>query len=210
MDDSPVIARSKTERTRARILHAARELFANEHYDAVTTQRVSHAAGIAAGTLFRYASTKGELLLMVLNDRFAEAIDEGIHDASAAPDAEGALWALARPVLEFAGAQGENTAHYQMALLYGPSGEPYRDRGRELVGAWRDAAAERLSATLGVPEGDPRLATAAEAAFAVLTLAVADLTQARRRDDLREQLGLIARGIHTHSHPQQHPDEGMD
>lgn len=190
-----VRAGGKTERTRARIIAAASGLFATEGFDAVTTQRVSQAAGIAAGTLFRYASTKGELLLMVLNDRFAEAIDEGVQDASSAPDAAGALWALARPVLDFAGAQGENTAHYQIALLYGPSGEPYRDLGRELVAVWRDAAAARLSALLGRPRDDRQVAAAAEAAFAVLSLAVADRTQSRRRDDLREQLGLIAAGL---------------
>ncbi|MGP3708967.1 helix-turn-helix domain-containing protein [Gordonia paraffinivorans] len=37
-------------------------------FSAVTTQEVSARAGVAAGTLFRYAATKSELLLMVYNE----------------------------------------------------------------------------------------------------------------------------------------------
>ncbi len=185
----------KSEATRARIIEVAARLFASDGYDAVTTQRISREAGIAAGTLFRYAGTKSELLLLVLNDRFAEAIDDGIRAAAALDDPAAALAALADPVIAFAAAQGENTAHYQRALLYGPSGEPHRDRGRALVGAWRDAAAGVLARTLDVAAGDPMPRLAAETAFAALSLAVTDVTQSRGVADLHAQFDLITSGL---------------
>ena len=62
---------------RARIQEAARELFWRDGYAGVTTQAVSDRADVAAGTLFRYAATKADLLLMVYNLEFAEAIAAG-------------------------------------------------------------------------------------------------------------------------------------
>lgn len=53
---------------RARICGAAATLLAEHGYAGVTTQAVSDAADVAAGTLFRYAATKADLLLMVYND----------------------------------------------------------------------------------------------------------------------------------------------
>jgi AcrR family transcriptional regulator len=69
--------RNKREK-RERILDAARDLFAEFGVGAVTTQQVAERADVAVGTLFRYASTKAELLIMVQNEKFAEAIDEGL------------------------------------------------------------------------------------------------------------------------------------
>ena len=50
-----------------RITAAARELFAEHGVDEVTTQQIADKADIGAGTLFLYAKTKGELLLLVQN-----------------------------------------------------------------------------------------------------------------------------------------------
>ena len=57
--------RSKLQK-RARIFTAARTLFAEHGYAEVTTQQIAEHADVAAGTVFRYAATKAELLLMVL------------------------------------------------------------------------------------------------------------------------------------------------
>jgi AcrR family transcriptional regulator len=53
-----------------RIFAAATVLFDEHGFEAVTTQQISDRADVAAGTLFRYASTRGELLLMVYNAQF--------------------------------------------------------------------------------------------------------------------------------------------
>ena len=57
-----------------RITAAARELFAERGVDEVTTQEIADKADIGAGTLFLYAKTKGELLLLVQNSTYAEAL----------------------------------------------------------------------------------------------------------------------------------------
>ena len=56
--------RNKREK-RGRILVAARELFRERGFDAVTTREICARAGIATGTLFLYAKDKRELLFWV-------------------------------------------------------------------------------------------------------------------------------------------------
>jgi AcrR family transcriptional regulator len=56
---------------------AARELFAERGVSGVTTRQIAGRADVAIGTLYRYAATKAELLIMVQNEKFAAAIDGG-------------------------------------------------------------------------------------------------------------------------------------
>lgn len=63
---------------RGRILSAARELCAEHGVGRVTTQQIAARADVAIGTLYLYASTKAELLIMVQNEKFAPAIDDGL------------------------------------------------------------------------------------------------------------------------------------
>ena len=44
----------------------------------VTTQQVADRADIAIATLYLYAGTKAELLILVQNQKFATAIDDGL------------------------------------------------------------------------------------------------------------------------------------
>lgn len=60
---------------RERIMAAARQLFAERGVSGVTTQQIAGRADAAIGTLYRYAATKAELLIMVQNEKFAAAID---------------------------------------------------------------------------------------------------------------------------------------
>src|SRR5688572_15883631 len=69
-----------------RITAAARELFAERGVDEVTTQEIADKADIGAGTLFLYAKTKGELLLLVQNSSYADALDEGKAAAESITD----------------------------------------------------------------------------------------------------------------------------
>lgn len=76
--------RAKAER-RLRLKRAALEVFAEQGYQAATTREIARRAGIGAGTLFRYAEQKGDLLLMIVNDDL-DAINEKIvatHDPRA-------------------------------------------------------------------------------------------------------------------------------
>jgi AcrR family transcriptional regulator len=67
---------------RDRSMAAARELFAEHGVGEVTTQQVADRADAAIDTLYPYASTKAELLIMVQNKRFAAAIDTGLAAAA--------------------------------------------------------------------------------------------------------------------------------
>jgi AcrR family transcriptional regulator len=66
---------------RARIITAARALFRHKGFDATTTQEIADAAGVASGTVFTYASTKDELLILVFH---AEMMDVIRHAYAAA------------------------------------------------------------------------------------------------------------------------------
>lgn len=59
-----------------RLVSAARTLFLINGYEDTTTQQIAIAANIGAGTLFLYAKTKGDLLLLVFKDELNEVIDK--------------------------------------------------------------------------------------------------------------------------------------
>ena len=69
-----------------RIVAAASELFAKRGIDEVTTQQIAEQADIGTGTLFLYAKTKGELLLLVQNGHYARALEAGRARAVDEPD----------------------------------------------------------------------------------------------------------------------------
>ena len=63
--------RNKREK-RARIVAAARELFERQGFGSTTTQQIADAADIGTGTLFLYARTKEDLLVMVFQNEMLE------------------------------------------------------------------------------------------------------------------------------------------
>lgn len=67
-------ARSRLERFR-RIRAAAEELFNERGYEQTTTKEVAERAGVGEATLFRYVTTKHELLLLVIGESMNQAID---------------------------------------------------------------------------------------------------------------------------------------
>lgn len=70
--------RNKAEKLR-RIRAAAARLFAEQGFDATTTDAVAAAADIAKGTLFLYAPTKQDLLAGVFVDTVGEAWNEAFR-----------------------------------------------------------------------------------------------------------------------------------
>jgi AcrR family transcriptional regulator len=57
---------------RARIVDAARALFQRQGFAETTTQQIAEAADIGTGTLFLYAKSKEDLLIMVFKDEMIE------------------------------------------------------------------------------------------------------------------------------------------
>jgi AcrR family transcriptional regulator len=58
----------------ARIVEAARELFQRQGFAETTTQQIAEAADIGTGTLFLYAKSKEDLLVMVFRDEMLETV----------------------------------------------------------------------------------------------------------------------------------------
>jgi AcrR family transcriptional regulator len=73
--------REKLERIRA----AARRLFASRGFERTTTREIADAAGIAAGTLFLYAPSKEDLLVLIFQDEVGRVIDEAFATVPGRP-----------------------------------------------------------------------------------------------------------------------------
>lgn len=107
-----------------RITAAAGELFAERGVDDVTTQEIADRADIGTGTLFLYAKTKGELLLLVQNSMYEAALEEGRAAAAEAADALDGVLAVLRPVVACNRKQIENGRTYLREMVFGDPREP--------------------------------------------------------------------------------------
>lgn len=116
--------RNKQEKL-GRITAAARELFTEYGVDEVTTQQVADKADIGTGTLFLYAKNKGELLLLVQNSSYAEALIEGKAAAEGITDRLDAVMAIVGPVVECNRKRIDNGRTYLREMLFGDPEEPH-------------------------------------------------------------------------------------
>jgi AcrR family transcriptional regulator len=73
----PAVSRREQNKLekRARIIAAARALFAHKGFEATTTQEVAYAADVAVGTLFVYAKTKEDLLIQVFHEEMVDVVE---------------------------------------------------------------------------------------------------------------------------------------
>ncbi len=89
--DKPTLGlreRGKLKR-RESIKQAARAVFLERGYESATTREIAERAEVSLGTLFAYAPTKPELLVMVVNDDLDELTAQNLRD-----------WADDRPLLD--------------------------------------------------------------------------------------------------------------
>lgn len=203
------------EQKQQRIFDAAAELFAAHGYAAVTTQQIAERADVATGTLFRYATSKAELLLMVHNEYYRRALDTAERALPRSDDVADCIAALLTPIVESGRRNDENTAAYQQAVMFGGPSERYRGEALELIArlqrrlaatlaqAWagqQPAAADPLGAT---QPATPDAGAAARAIFAVLQLETAHATLTalpleQQLDDILNQVDVITHGyLHT-------------
>ncbi|MCX4486371.1 TetR/AcrR family transcriptional regulator [Streptomyces anulatus] len=154
-----------------RITAAAHELFAERGIDEVTTQQIADKADIGTGTLFLYAKTKGELLLLVQNSVYAEALERGRADAANIPDTLDAVMAIIRPVVECNRTQVDNGRVYLREMGFDDPAEPHHHEALTITGQTEQAVAAVLCRDAQVSEADA--ATAARVVSAVMFLAMA-------------------------------------
>ena len=177
-----------------RIVAAASELFAEHGIDEVTTQQIADSADIGAGTLFLYAKTKGELLLLVQNAHYAEALERGRADAEATPDALDAVMAIVRPIVDCNRIQIDNGRSYLREMAFGDPDEPQHAEALAI-------AARTGEAIAGVLRGDQQIARGNAANLARIVSAIMFVSMASSANatlsvdqvvgDIREQVRVI-------------------
>jgi AcrR family transcriptional regulator len=148
-----------------RITAAAAELFAEHGVDEVTTQQIADKADIGTGTLFLYAKTKGELLLLVQNSSYADAIAAGRTAAAAIPDVFDAVMAIVSPVVECNRKQIDNGRTYLREIVFGDPEEPHHREALALTVQTEEAIADVLTR-------DPRIEPQNAATLAHIVSAV--------------------------------------
>ena len=161
--------RNKLEKLE-RITRAASELFAEHGVDEVTTQQIADRADIGTGTLFLYAKTKGELLLLVQNADYADALQRGRAAAERIDDPVDALLALAAPIVECNRAQVENGRTYLREMVFGDDQEPRHAEALAIVAGTEAAVASVLQRDGRIDAA--RAATLAHVLSAILLLSL--------------------------------------
>ncbi|GAB7036301.1 MULTISPECIES: TetR/AcrR family transcriptional regulator [Catenuloplanes] len=178
-----------------RIIAAAAALFAEHGVDEVTTQQIADAADIGTGTLFLYAKTKGELLLLVQNTHYAHALDRGIAAAETEPDVLDAITAVVAQVVACNRVQVDNGRTYLREMVFGDPTEPRHRAALTIVNRTEAAIATLLQRDPRIPVADT--ATLAHVVSAVMFLelsvtanigATPDALTARIREHVRALL----------------------
>ena len=189
--------RNKAEK-RARILDAAQRLLATQGYERMTMAQVASEADVAIGTVFQYATTKPELLMMAAADRWSELITSVIGASVSSESAVDDIRRLLRPLLDSARADSGNAMAIARELLFGAPG-PHRS-------AMIDLVADLESAVANVLVSSGRGTGASAAARLIVSGALLELNRTRtgrasessieaRLDDLIE---IVVRGQASH------------
>ena len=185
--------RNKQEKLE-RITRAASDLFTRHGVDEVTTQQIAEAADVGAGTLFLYAKTKGELLLLAQNANYARSLDQGVRDADRAPGVIDAVVALLTPIVECNRAQVENGRTYLREMVFGDPAEPHHAEALSIVERTERALAGVIASRTERDEAEAaRLAHVVSAVQFVAMASVVDesVTVATIVADIRTQLELV-------------------
>ena len=177
-----------------RITAAARELFTQYGVDEVTTQQVAEKADVGSGTLFLYAKTKAELLLLVHNAKYAQALDAGVEAAAAEITVLDAVMAIIRPIIECNRVQIENGRTYLREIVFGDPAEPHHAEALSLTMRTKEAIAGVLGRDGQLLARDPaKLARIVSAIMFVsmASSATVEMTDAQVGDEIRDQISVL-------------------
>lgn len=177
-----------------RITAAAAELFAEHGIDEVTTQQIAEKADVGTGTLFLYAKTKGELLLLVQNANYAVALETGRAAAAAESDTLDATMSLLRPIIECNRAQVENGRTYLREMVFGTPTDSHHAEALRIVADTERALSDVLRRDPRIDERRaPELARIVSAVM-FLTMSASVNAEASIDDiaqDVRTQVGAL-------------------
>ena len=169
--------RKKTAK-QERILESATRLFAEKGYEAATTAEIAEAAEVGVGTLFRYAGSKAELLVAVMNSRFAEGIEAGLSEATEGRAMAESIIVILRPFVEESMTHPENMLAYEREALFGSV--EHREKATSSVSRVEQAILQVLLLHLAEPR-DPSagLEDIAHTIYAVLYLDIVKVITGR-------------------------------
>jgi AcrR family transcriptional regulator len=180
-----------------RITAAAGELFAEHGIDEVTTQQIAERADIGTGTLFLYAKSKGELLLLVQNSHYSESLERGVRDAEGITDTVDAVMAVVRPIVECNRTQIENGRTYLREMVFGDPEEPHHRDALTITARTEASIAALIGRDPGI--GEHEAATLAHAVSAVMFLSMAASVNIKASieeivQDIRGQIAVMLPG----------------
>ncbi len=186
---------------RGRIVAAARALFTHKGFEATTAQEIAEAAGVGAGTVFTYARTKDDLLILVFHDEMMDVVERAY---AAARGREGLLDQAVAFFDTFVAYHERDLplAHALMRQLGYVGGAEQRALVGELMTRLLGRLALLVQAAKGADEVDATsaLIPSARSLFAIyyfhlggLLSGYFDRTQFDRA--LRTDLGLLLRGL---------------
>lgn len=132
--EAPTLREQKKADKRSRILATAGRLFTERGYEAVTTAELARQAGVGVGTLFRYAGSKSELLVTILNERLKDGARVGLQMAREGASPVWALMAVFDPLIEECRSHTANAMAYVREVLFGsgPGGKRAVDQLTEM------------------------------------------------------------------------------
>ncbi|MFK3834604.1 TetR/AcrR family transcriptional regulator [Microbacterium sp. NPDC087868] len=171
-ESAPVGRRERNKQQKLeRIVAAAAELFSERGVDEVTTQQIADAADIGTGTLFLYAKTKGELLLLVQNSHYADALERGRAASADARTPLDGMMALATPIIECNRVQVENGRTYLREMVFGDPTEPHHAAALAIVGETEQALTETLVRLASIDEAEACVLAHVVSAILFVTMA---------------------------------------
>jgi len=170
-----------------RIVAAAGELFSEYGADEVTTQQIADKADIGAGTLFLYAKSKGELLLMVQNSSYADSLARGKSAAEKIPEVLEAVMAILTEVVHCNRTQVDNGRTYLREMVFGDPAEPHRRDALGLAQQTEEAVAVVLQRDQRIDSSDAPTLAHVISAIMFLTMA-ATINAPRTVDDLLQDI----------------------
>jgi len=186
---------------RGRIIAAARALFTHKGFDATTTQEIAEAAGVAAGTVFTYAKTKDDLLILVFHDEMLEVVENAYKASRKQSDLLDQVIVFFDTLIAYH-ERDLPLARALMRQLGYVSGDDQRMLVRELMRSLYGKLALLVESAKGkgeVTASSPLLASA-RSLFAIYYLHLGEMLngyidRAQLDRALRAELGLLMRGL---------------
>lgn len=117
----------KKQEKRARIVAAARSLFADKGFHNVTTLEIAEAAGIGSGTLFLYTPTKEDLLVLVFRDEMIEVVNSVFDSLSRDVAVEQRLIGAFMSMMAYHDRDRDVASILLMKIAFATKGEPNAD-----------------------------------------------------------------------------------